>query len=201
MRLCLLVLTVVVAMLHVAPSTAMYPPALPVYAPALWAAPALAIPPPPFSPYGTVLVDGVVVANGTIVSAWCGGVKYKETATQMSGGASWYYNLDIPGDDPDTPAKEGCSANETVTFRIGSLAGDGYIAAPNAPWTSTSFQLDLRAATATATPTRTATPSATPVYSPTPTRSTSTTPTRTPTKRPTATRTPTRTPTARAGAE
>ncbi len=188
-------------------------------------------PPQPFSPYGLVQVDGADVAGGTVVSAWCGGVKYRETTTQMQtvGGVthSWYFNFDIPGDDPDTPAKDGCSANETVAFRVGTL-----VAGQTAPWTSSSPRLDLSAATtgmgtatpttaatatptavvptltpttaATATPTRTLTavvPTHTPTRTPTavvPTHTPTTTPTRTPTRA--ATATPTRTPTTAATA-
>ncbi len=114
---------------------------------------AQATPPQPFSPYGTVQEDGADVADGTVVSAWCGGIMYREITTQMQmvDGVthSWYFNLDIPGDDPDTPAKDGCSANETVTFMIGPSAGSGLAAGQTAPWMSSSPRLDL---TVTSTP-------------------------------------------------
>lgn len=177
MRLRLLFLTMVVLLLHVAAPH-------PGLAGGRWLQRMYNVPPPPFSPYGTVLVDGVAAAAGTVVSAWCGGIKYKETITQMSGGASWYFNLDIPGDDPETPGKDGCGANETVTFRIGAQA-----ATPNALWTSTSYQLDLRAATPTRTPT--ATPTRTPWgTTATPTRTATPTPTPSATLRATPTATP-----------
>ena len=136
------------------------------------------------------------------------GVPYKQTATVTYLGESWYANLDIPGDDPETTAvKEGCVAQETVSFKIGDLWAD-----QTAPWVSgSSPRIDLTAASAlptqTSTPTATPTATRTPTNTPTSTRVLTATPTatrtstRTPTSTrvltatPTATRTPTRTPT------
>jgi hypothetical protein len=136
--------------------------------------PAFAAPPPlPFSPYGTVKVNNANVVDGTIVSAWCGGVSYRQTNTITTSGASWYFNLDIPGDDPETPGvKEGCTSNETVSFKIGDLT-----ASQTTPWVSGSApRLDLLAPGGIS-PTPTNTPTATATITPTPAG----TPTRTPT--------------------
>ena len=76
----------------------------------------------PFSPWGTVKVDGANAPAGTEVSAWCGGVRYASTTKiDLYNGETWYSNLDIPGDSSDTPdVKEGCAPNEIVSFKIGA---------------------------------------------------------------------------------
>lgn len=139
---------------------------------------ALATPPPPFSPYGTVKVDGANVPVGTVVSAWCDGVQYGSTTAQMQSGETWYYNLDVLGDDSETPAKDGCLPNETVRFKIGDLWAD-----QTPPWSSSGPRLDLTATS----PTPAITPTRTPTRTPTPTPI--------PTVTPTFTATPTPTPT------
>jgi hypothetical protein len=158
--------------------------------------PVLALPPAiPFSPYGTAKVNGANVAEGTLVSAWCDGVSYRQTVTLFTGGESWYVNLDIPGDDPETPdVKEGCSTDETISFRIGDL-----LASQTAKWRSgVSARLDLTATgslppTATSTPTRTPTATRSPTPTPTRTATRSSTPARTRSPAPTPTPTPTQT--------
>ena len=76
----------------------------------------------PFSPWGTVKVNGANVPAGTQISAWCSGVQYAVTTKiDLYNGESWYSNLDVSGDLPDTPdVKEGCSSNEIVSFKIGA---------------------------------------------------------------------------------
>lgn len=138
--------------------------------PSVYAAP----PTLPVSPYGTALIDNANVPDGTIITAWCGGVSYKQTVTVTYSGQSWYYNLDIPGDDPDTTdVKEGCTSGEIISFKIGA-----FWSAQTTSWISgVAPRLDLAASsggsmptpTATATPTRTPTPTATPTQTPTPT--------------------------------
>lgn len=163
-------------------------------------------PPPPFSPYGVVKVNGANVPLGTHIGAWCGGGQYGQTTEiTLYNNETWYSNLDVRGDDPDTPAKDGCYANETVSFQVAGLWAN-----QTAPWTSTGPRLDLTAAgslaTPTPTPTNTPTPtpvpgaSATPTLTPTPTLVVTSTPTHTPTAtaEPGATATPTPTPTAAA---
>jgi hypothetical protein len=75
-------------------------------------------PPLPDQVYGLVRINDVFVPQGTLVSAWCDGVKFAEFATIIDNGESWY-TLGIPGDDPSTTStKEGCAVNETVSFKI-----------------------------------------------------------------------------------
>ena len=69
----------------------------------------------PFSPYGIVTIDDAPVPAGTLIAAYCGGNVYRSTLTQMQAGAAWYTNLDIPGDDPITPAREGCAPARRCT--------------------------------------------------------------------------------------
>jgi hypothetical protein len=102
-------------------------------------------PPLPFSPWGTVKVNGANVPTGTQISAWCHGVQYAVTTEiDLYNGESWYSNLDISGDLADTPdVKEGCSSDETISFMVGSLP-----AKETASWTSgSSSRLDLTAGT------------------------------------------------------
>ena len=123
---------------------------------ALFAAgPVFSAPPPvPFSPYGAVKVNGVNPPDWTAISAKCGGKTFRQTVTAIRNGESWYYNIDIPGDDAETPGvKEGCSPNEVISFFIGDL-----LAAPTVPWVSGgSSRLNLAATGAMPTPSRTPT--------------------------------------------
>ena len=111
-------------------------------------------PPLPFSPYGTVKVNNTNVPNWVVISAQCGGKTFRQTTTMIHSGESWSFNLDIPGDDVDTPGvKEGCTPNETVTFKIGDLT-----ASQTAPWVSGGgSRIDITATGAMPTPSRTPT--------------------------------------------
>ena len=83
-----------------------------------------AAPPPlPSSFYGTVEVDGANVPGGTIISAWIDGVQYAQGTTSFYAGDS-VYGIDVPGDHPDTPEKDGGVDGDTITFRIGDLGAD-----------------------------------------------------------------------------
>lgn len=104
----------------------------------------LAVPALPFSPYGIARLDGGYVAAGTIVGAWCGGAQVRATAARVEAGASWYVNLDVPGDDLSTPAiREGCALSETVTFQVGAAWSEQAV-----PWVSAGPALTLTASTA-----------------------------------------------------
>ena len=111
-------------------------------------------PPLPISPYGTVKVNNINVPNWVVISAQCGGQTFRQTTTMVSSGESWYYNLDIPGDDAETPGvKEGCTSNETVTFKIGDLT-----ASQAAPWVpGGTSRINITATGAMPTPSRTPT--------------------------------------------
>ena len=117
--------------------------------------PVFAAPPPlPFSPYGTVKVNNANVPNWIVISAQCGGNTFRQTATAIVSGESWYFNLDIPGDDPETASvKEGCTSNETVTYKIGDLT-----ASQTASWVSGgTSRINITATGAMPTPSRTPT--------------------------------------------
>jgi len=64
------------------------------------ATPALAVPPLPFSAIGTVTINGVLAPNGTLVTAWIGGIRYGLSVTNQG-----WYALDVPGEDPDMEGK------------------------------------------------------------------------------------------------
>ncbi len=120
----------------------------------LLAYPASARQPPalPFSPYGAVMANGARVPDGMVVSAWCGAVSPRLTSTVVASGESWYFNLDIPGDDPETPGvKEACSSDEIVSCKIG-----GSWAKEKAQWVSgSSARVDLTGFSGTTVPNRT----------------------------------------------
>jgi len=98
----------------------------------------LAVPPLPSSFYGTVKASGANVPVGTTVSAWINGVKYSETTVLVYAGDT-VYSLDVPGDEPETPDKEGGVPGDTVVFHIGTQVAD-----QTAPWQSgTNVELDL----------------------------------------------------------
>ena len=150
----------------------------------------LLAPPMPYSPWGTVQINGTPAPDGTPVTAWIGGVQY--ASCQTAGG---YYTMDVPGDDPDTPTKDGGLPGETVVFKVA-----GYTASPTGTWASgVSPQLNLSVtipptSTPTNTPAPTATPTRTATKTPTPTATTTPTSTVTNTPSATATNTATHTP-------
>ena len=104
-------------------------------------------PPPPIMPsnfYGTAMINGAYVADGTTISAWIDGSKYAETATFTFEGES-VYTIEIPADNPSTGGKEGGEAGDVVDFKIGGVAAD-----QTGTWSSgTNVELNL---TATTTP-------------------------------------------------
>ncbi|MBL7199457.1 MAG: hypothetical protein ISS56_04860 [Anaerolineae bacterium] len=104
---------------------------------------AYALPPQPFRSYGTVQVNGEAVPEGTVIGAWCDGVQYVEGLTFMFEGSS-AYAIDVPGDDPETPQKDGCSGSpnpDEVMFSV-----DGLWADQTALWQKGEFYpLDLTA--------------------------------------------------------
>ena len=80
---------------------------------------AWAVPPFPHTFYGTVKKDGANVPDGTVISAWIGGTQYVTTET-ITSGADSVYTLKVPGEDPETPAKEGGVDGEIISFSVGS---------------------------------------------------------------------------------
>jgi hypothetical protein len=163
----------------------------------------LAIPPLPFDIFGTVKVNNQNASDGTPVEAHCSSGFVRDWTKTVDGESA--YHLSIPGDDPDTPAVEGCREGETIRFSL------------NWWWpqqTTTTWQSGIQqqvnltlndtatptpeptvpggcvmvSAAGVAAPNLTATPSRTPVPTCTPTA------TPTPTVTPTFTPTPTATP-------
>jgi len=126
-----------------------------------WALPLL---PATFS--GTVRLNGAAPGGGVNVTASIGSLSWSTTTFQAAGDT--WYQIDVDGDDPNTPVKEGGEEGDTVTFRVG-----GYNASPNGSWHSgvDSYSHNLSASspptptpiTPTSTPTKTPTPTNTPV--------------------------------------
>ncbi|MEJ5223876.1 MAG: Ig-like domain-containing protein, partial [Anaerolineales bacterium] len=91
---------------------------------------ARAVPPLPSSFYGPVRLDGALVPADTLISARIGGVEYATTLTTIYLGDS-VYAIDIPGDDPDTPGKDGGVTGDVIRFYM-----NGIEANETALWTS-----------------------------------------------------------------
>ena len=79
------------------------------------------VPPDPYRVFGLARINDEFVEAGTVVSAWCGEVKFIESETSMDGQGQAWYTLDVPGDDPFTAEKEGCGSGETIQFVIGDF--------------------------------------------------------------------------------
>jgi len=95
----------------------------------------------PSSFHGTVTFNGANVPAGTEITAGHGGMIYARTTTIMYEGAS-YYSLDVPGDDPETPEREGGTEGEKLEFTVGGKVATH----PPAAWHSgTNEALDLAA--------------------------------------------------------
>ncbi|RPJ19103.1 MAG: hypothetical protein EHM33_30820, partial [Chloroflexi bacterium] len=75
----------------------------------------------PSSFWGTVLVDGASVPNGTVIQALIGEQVFAQVLTDNYGGSVAYYVLDVPNDDPGTTPKEGGINGETIHFKVGGL--------------------------------------------------------------------------------
>jgi uncharacterized repeat protein (TIGR01451 family) len=99
-----------------------------------------AVPPLPFSPWGSVILNGAYVPDGTEIRAFCDGVMYGYAQTYTYLGES-FYDMHVAGDDPETPAvKEGCTSGETVTFTVANVVAD-----QTHLWSGGSQQLNLTA--------------------------------------------------------
>jgi hypothetical protein len=100
---------------------------------------AVAVPPLPSSFYGLAKVNGSNVPPGTVISAWINGVKYAEKTVKLEAGDTVYVGLDVPGDDPQIPGKEGGVPGDVIVFYIGQQEAD-----PTAPWQGGMYaRLDL----------------------------------------------------------
>jgi cell division septation protein DedD len=116
--------------------------------------PVLAIPPLPSSFYGRVQVDADNVPDGTLVRALIDGQVCAREHTQTYQGHS-VYSLDVPGDDPDTPTRDGGREGDVIQFEIGGVLAD-----QTGVWHSgTNVERDLSAESAGSLATPQATPS------------------------------------------
>lgn len=136
----------------------------------VWTTPARAQPPLPAGFYGTVVDLGIggPVPNGTPIVATVPHpvtglppLVVGQTSTFVFGGSS-VYSLDVAGDNPDVPGKDGASPGDQITFKIFGVA-----ASQTGTWTGgTSVRLDLARPPVGAPP---GGPVATPLPGPTPT--------------------------------
>ncbi len=74
--------------------------------------------PTPATFQGTVTRGGQNVAQGTAVRAWIGETQVGATTVTLQNGVAWY-QLQIPADDPNTPALEGGKNGDLVRFQVG----------------------------------------------------------------------------------
>ena len=101
----------------------------------------------PSSFYGTVMVNGAYVSDGTIISAWIDGNKYAEVGTFTFESKS-VYTIEVPVDNPDTVEKDGGEEGDTVVYKIGSDTAD-----QTGTWHSgTNVEVNLTASTTTPAP-------------------------------------------------
>ncbi len=102
-----------------------------------------AVPALPSSFYGTVSVNAANVPDGTQVQALIGGLVMASGVTQTYQGSSVYV-LDVPSDNPDTPAQDGGRSGDVIQFKVG-----GALAGQTGEWRSgTNTNLNLTAASA-----------------------------------------------------
>ncbi|MBA7681366.1 hypothetical protein ES703_89704 [subsurface metagenome] len=89
---------------------------------------------PPCRFYGTVQVDGAYVPDGTPITATVDGAGTWTTVnfTYTGSPAESVYVLDVPGDDPLTPEKDGGVEGDAVTFTI--IHGSTDLAAGSGIW-------------------------------------------------------------------
>ena len=126
-----------------------------------------AFPPLPSSFYGTVKLNGVKVADGTLVEAVVNGKVFAQSYTQMYEGDS-VYTISVPGDDPSTTTVDGAKEGDTISFKIGGIE-----AQQTGTWHgATNVKLDLSAVTAVTPNTPAPTPTSYPTQTAIPTQNT-----------------------------
>jgi phosphodiesterase/alkaline phosphatase D-like protein len=81
-------------------------------------APVMAVPQIPMQFYGEVLIGGESASDGIVVEAKIDGTAYSNTTTK-SGKYGYDPVFTVPGDDPDTPAKEGGVDGDLIAFHVG----------------------------------------------------------------------------------
>jgi hypothetical protein len=113
---------------------------------------------------GRVTVNGSNVPAGTIITVGSAGVIYAQKETSMYAGSSVYF-LNVPADNPDTPARDGATEGEVLEFAINGLPAD-----QTAVWHSggnSELNLTASGVLPTVPPSPTLTPTATPTITPT----------------------------------
>ncbi|MEK7281814.1 MAG: hypothetical protein AAB037_05665 [Chloroflexota bacterium] len=87
------------------------------------ATPALAVPQIPHQLYGTVTIKGSAAPAGVTISANIGGTQYASVTTDAQGRYGYSPSFfRVPADDPDTTAKEGGAAGETIQMYVAGVA-------------------------------------------------------------------------------
>lgn len=122
-----------------------------------------AAPPRPASFWGTVRVNGEFAPSFVTVEARIQGITYATKQVQIVG-SEVVYAIDVPGDVPETPGKEGGTLGEIIQFWVSGLQ-----CAQTQTWEEGKrARLDLTATGTlpTLTPTSTASPTATPTHTP-----------------------------------
>jgi len=123
--------------------------------------PVLAIPPLPSSFYGRIQVNADNVPDGTLVRAMIDGQVCARGHTQTYQGHS-VYSLDVPGDDPETPVRDGGREGDVIQFEIGGVPAD-----QTGVWHGgTNVELDLSAESTGSLTAPQATPSPVPTQTP-----------------------------------
>jgi hypothetical protein len=79
--------------------------------------------------YGELLVNGAHPTSPKMVTAWIMGVQYAQAMSGPGGQEPWKYLIDVPFDNPVTPAIEGGKTGDIVLFKI-----DGVDATPTGIW-------------------------------------------------------------------
>ncbi len=126
-----------------------------------------AAPPRPASFYGTVRVNGEFAPSFVTVEARIQGITYASRQVQVVG-SEVVYAIDVPGDVPETPGKEGGTSGEIIYFWVSGLQ-----CAQTQTWEEGKrARLDLTATGTlpTLTPTSTASPTPTQTHTPAATR-------------------------------
>jgi len=84
-----------------------------------------AVLPMPYAPWGEITINGEPAPGGLSVEAYIDGIKYADTLTFNDG----IYDIEVPGDDPDTPGIEGGIDGDTITIEV-----NGDTASPALTW-------------------------------------------------------------------
>jgi hypothetical protein len=87
------------------------------------AGPAFAVPPPPSIFHGTITFEGQTAPDGIPILALINDAQYATSYVQIDQGNS-VYSLEVPGDDLDTPEREGGREGDTIQFALPGMPAD-----------------------------------------------------------------------------